>query len=508
MTRRMIAHLLLLGAGLLASSRPAAALECSDFPAGTRINSASTGHQTDLGLAIGAGSTLHAVWSDRLNPASPTVMYSRSEDRGLTFGSGIELAPGGARRIAGFPVVAAGPGGLVEVVWAGENDNDLDVCLARSVDGGKTFSPPITVNDRDLGDESLPAVWITPGGITYVGWIEHPSAAEPNVRLARALPGQPFGPSVKVNSGLVVSSCECCTIDLAIQGEDQVVVAYMANLSYVRDLYVSRSTDGGLTFAEPVQISDGHWFEAACPTSGPRLRIGPDQAVHAIWLDRHDFAPQAGIFYSRSLDGGATFLPPLPLSEPGSSVTGHPTFAFTSDGAIHVVWERYNTTTSALNIDYICSTDGGDTFSDPCSLGGGTDVFQWLPSVVAWPDFGLAVGWHDDRKGDSDIFVASLLGVTTAVPAVAPPSIASRLWASPNPFTGAVRIGVANPIRTLPGGWLTVSDVHGRRVRRLELEGLELQWDGRDERGQKVPAGSYFLQAPDEGPALKIVRLP
>jgi hypothetical protein len=141
-------------------------------------------------------------------------------------------------------------------------------------------------------------------------------------------------------------------------------------------------------------------------------------------------------------------------------------------------------------------------------VGGGTDVFQWLPSVVAWPDFGLAIGWHDDRKGDSDIYVASLRGVTTAVPAAAPPTPASRLWASPNPFTGAVRIGVANPVQSMPGGWLTVSDVHGRRVRLLELDGLELQWDGRDERGQKVPAGSYFLQAPDEGPTLKIVRLP
>jgi len=506
MTRRAIATCFLLGCAWISGATPALALECSDFPLGARINSYSAGHQTDLGLAMGPGSTLHAVWSDRRNPVSPAVYYARSENRGVAFGAGIEVAPGAGLRVAGFPVVAAGPGNEVAVVWAGENNNDLDVWLARSLDGGKTFLPPITVNDRDLGDESLPAIAITPGGITYVGWIEHPTGS-PNVRLARALPGQAFGPSVQVNNGVVITSCECCTIDLAILGEDEVAVAYMANLNYVRDIYVSRTTDGGLTFAEPVQISDGHWFEAACPTSGPQLLVEPDQALHAVWLDRHDFAPQAGIFYSRSTDGGATFLPPLPLNEPGSSVTGHPAFAFTADGAMHVFWERFNDATAALNLDYSFSTDGGDTFSDPCSLGGGTGVFQWLPSALAWPDQGLVIGWHDDRKGDSDIYVASVGVVTTSVPAAAPSTTASRLWASPNPFTGAVRIGVADPIRTLPGGWLTISDVHGRRVRLLELDGLELQWDGRDQAGQKVPAGSYFLQAP-AGVALKVVRLP
>jgi len=506
MTRRAIARLLLLGCTVLAADRTARALECSDFPFGDRINSYSAGHQTDLGLAMGPGLTLHAVWSDRRIPVAPVVYYARSENRGVNFGAGIEVAPGSGLRVAGFPVVAAGPGNEVSVVWAGESNNDLDVCLARSLDGGKTFLPPITVNDRDLGDESLPAIAITPGGITYVGWIEHPLASSPNVRLARALPGQPFGPSVQVNHGVVTTSCECCTLDLAILGEDQVAVAYMANLNYLRDIFVSRTTDGGLTFAEPVQISDGHWFEAACPTSGPQLVVGPDQALHAVWLDRHDFAPQAGIFYSRSTDGGASFRPPLTLNDPGSSVTGHPAFTFTSDGVLHVFWERFNDATAALNLDYSCSTDGGDSFSDPCSLGGGTGVFQWLPSALAWPDHGLVVGWHDDRKGDSDIYVASV-GLTTAVGESAPAPPAVRLWASPNPFTGALRIKALD-VGSGPHGQIAISDVHGRRLRVLELEGQDLVWDGRDAGGQKVPAGSYFLHPSAGGTPLKIVHLP
>jgi hypothetical protein len=359
-----------------------------------------------------------------------------------------------------------------------------------------------------MGEESLPGLWITPGGITYVGWIEHPAEGSPNVRLARALPGQPFEPSVQVNKGLVSSSCECCTIDLTVVGEDQVAVTYMGNLSYVRDLYVSCSKDGGLTFAEPVQVNEGHWFEPACPTSGPRIESDSEGNLHVVWLDRHDFAPQAGIYYTRSTDGGATFGLPVQLNDQGAF--GHPNLALTTDGAIHVVWEHYNSGTSALNLDYAFSTDGGTTFSPPCALGGGSTFFQWFPSAVAWPDFGLAIGWHDERMGAADVFVATP-EASTSVPGAPSGPVALELRATPNPFAGELRIEisaetVAGP-GPGPGRWLAVSDVHGRRVRILELSGPALVWDGRDQRGQKVPAGSYFLQRGAGLPALKVVRL-
>src|SRR4030095_6834722 len=110
MPRQMITLLFLLGCAGLAAERPALALECSDFPVGDRINSYSAGHQTHLGLAMGPGLTLHAVWSDRRIPVAPVVYYARSENRGVTFGAGIEVAPGSGLRVAGFPVVGAGPG--------------------------------------------------------------------------------------------------------------------------------------------------------------------------------------------------------------------------------------------------------------------------------------------------------------------------------------------------------------------------------------------------------------
>ena len=91
-------------------------------------------------------------------------------------------------------------------------------------------------------------------------------------------------------------------------------------------------------------------------------------------------------------------------------------------------------------------------------------------------------------------------------------------------ITGAPLVGTAlpratpNPFReitwirgSLPGGQLTISDVHGRLIRRLALlsDRGAIPWDGRDGRGRSVPPGVYFVRhAGDESrSALKVTRL-
>jgi len=71
-----------------------------------------------------------------------------------------------------------------------------------------------------------------------------------------------------------------------------------------------------------------------------------------------------------------------------------------------------------------------------------------------------------------------------------------RIEAGPNPFRGSLRI-------TAPGNVRIVS-ADGRVIRR----GLGSMWDGRDDAGRVVPAGTYFIrgEAPGAG-ALRIVRI-
>jgi hypothetical protein len=485
---------LLLGFGVRAR-----AIECTDFPAGSQVNDWTAGHQTSLTLGYAPDGTLNAAWADYRAPLTPEVYYARSVDHGQTFGASVKVCPGVPLRVAGNPVLDSGPGGSITVVWAGEEVDDLDVYLVRSTNGGANFSAPIRINDLTLGDESLPGLCVTAGRITYVAWIEHPNdSALPEVRMSRALPGQPFGPSVLVNHGTAATSCECCNLDVAVIGEDEVYVAFMANLNYVRDIYVSRSTDSGATFADAVQVNDGHWFEPSCPISKPRLLVGPDDDLHIVWLDRHDFADQPSVYYARSSDGGQTFINRTRLNEEGAYVTGHPHVAVTGDDVVHTVWEDFNSTTGTVNIGYSASTDGGATFSPPCPLGSGSAFFQGMPAAVVEPGGKLTIGWQDDRTGTIDLYVANVQAVTSTS---GPPPAQFVFRAAPNPFISGLAIELGNPSTIL------IHDVSGRVVREFAAMGPRLIWDGRNSGGQEVPAGIYFLRLPAGAASIKVARV-
>ncbi len=482
----------------------ALALECTDFPAGARVNAVTTARQTDIALAYGPGDVLHAAWADARSGGGADVYSAHSTDGGLTFSTGQPVTPS-SLPISGTPVIDANAAGMVAIAWAGLESDDLDVYVVRSTDGGQTFTGEVQANDWDLGDESFPALRLTPGGITYVAWISHLSEASPTVRLARALPGEAFEPSTLVNRGFVYSSCECCVIDVAVVGEDEVYVAFMANLDYVRDIYVSRSTDGGQSFADPVQVNDGHWYEPACPTSGPRLLVGPEGHLHIVWLDRHDNATLASVYYARSTDGGQTFLHRTPMNQPGDFV-GHPHVAVTEDGTVHAVWEAVNDVTFVSNIEYAFSTDGGATFSVPCPLAGGSPYTQWLPAAAATPGGQLTVGWQDDRRGDDDVYVATVHAVMSVGESGAPRR--AELSAAPNPFANSLRITLPVAAGTSAvRGRLRIYDAQGRMVRELAPVGPSLEWDGRDAGGARVAAGVYFLTFPSPGAALRVTRV-
>jgi hypothetical protein len=83
-----------------------------------------------------------------------------------------------------------------------------------------------------------------------------------------------------------------------------------------------------------------------------------------------------------------------------------------------------------------------------------------------------------------------------------PPASPPFLIASPNPVVGGteIRLRLAAPGETSIG----IFEVRGREVRRLSTGLLPagshaIRWDGRDERGEALPAGVYFLRGRFDG---------
>jgi hypothetical protein len=91
------------------------------------------------------------------------------------------------------------------------------------------------------------------------------------------------------------------------------------------DVMFVRSTDGGLTFSAPLRINDDpvnpskwHWFGT--------LSVAPNGRIDSVWYDTRNAAnnTDSQLFYSWSTDGGVTWAPNVAVSDSFNPFEGYP----------------------------------------------------------------------------------------------------------------------------------------------------------------------------------------
>lgn len=145
-------------------------------------NLASQGANLGIIPLVGPGGVVHAVWfhADR-NTCPCSLLTSRSEDGGSTWSTPVAVASvKGASvqglRTGGLPTAAVDPrNGRLYVAWQDDLGGDFfptrlaaddidGVFLARSDDGGRTWSAPELVSGTDPASSFTPAVAVGPTG--------------------------------------------------------------------------------------------------------------------------------------------------------------------------------------------------------------------------------------------------------------------------------------------------------------------------------------------------------
>jgi hypothetical protein len=155
-------------------------------------------------------------------------------------------------------------------------------------------------------------------------------------------------------------------------------------LGFNQTIGISRSTDGGLTFAPPVYIPNAGLTPFAFPDK-EMLTVDTTRGAYSgnIYVTYTAFQnigspiPGFPIAFSRSTDGGLSFSPPIILSNPGELNQGSEPVVG-PDGTIYVAWYRIAFGPPAILVAK--STDGGLSFGppvvaafvSPIGFGGGT----------------------------------------------------------------------------------------------------------------------------------------
>jgi hypothetical protein len=132
------------------------------------------------------------------------------------------------------------------------------------------------------------------------------------------------------------------------------------------------------------------------------MHLGGDGTIYVSWFDR-----AADIYFTRSTDGGTTFVPEVRVSK-GISTNSYtsllqrtPQFAVDTRGNIHLIWmeDRINGQT---DIWYSRSTDQGGTWSAPASIMDANDSAKYpqdFPAIAIDSADNIYVAFLDFRGG-------------------------------------------------------------------------------------------------------------
>lgn len=185
--------------------------------------------------------------------------------------------------------------------------------------------------------------------------------------------------------------------------------AFVASLLFNADdpdtaIAVSRSSDGGITWEEPVAIAttddpgsywDKEWI-VADPTTG---------SLYVVWKDFTGIGDGGPMLMSRSTDGGDTWTGPRSITPDRNAFAAQPLVL--PNGRFAVVYSVHRE-----RIRIIRSRDGGETFGRPRTIAvmqpsvlPGLRTGDGLPSATVDPVTGaIHVAWQDDRRDASDVF--------------------------------------------------------------------------------------------------------
>ncbi len=277
---------------------------------------------------------------------------------------------------------------------------DIDIYLMKSTNGGLTFSTRTKVNDYDPDNVRVTSqgpldIAIDKFGTLYLSWIDN-------------------------RRGLMQTGSVC-----------------------QRDIYMSKSTDGGETWDLNVKINSGiqrlgdpSFIQPSLAIDDSRAKTQEEVLVFATWIDTR-FDGDGDVFAARSINGGRSFQEDVAITSREESMNPmYPDIAVVCNGDVLVSYtdrehESIDPPNASFQLYTSLSNDKGVSYAGEGRVNEPRN--NAMVSMVSQVSGGIKnnayIVWQDKRNGNSDIYfsLSKMCG-------------ASRTW-GPNRRVNTVDIG-------------------------------------------------------------------
>jgi hypothetical protein len=306
--------------------------------------------------------------------AGNRIYVATSADEGRSFSKLVQVAEAGVLPLSRHrgPRVVISRGAIVVTAVAGHSAAtgehahgmaaDGDLLAWRSIDGGKTWSAAVRINDVPAAArEGLHTLAADGRGNLFAAWLDLRKQGTRLYGASSTDSGATWSANVLVYESPDDTICQCCHPSAAFDANGNVQVMWRNWLGGSRDLYLIRST-GVNEFGKPEKLGDGTWKLNACPMDGGGLTNDGGRTITA-WR-------RNGEIY---------------LAEPGRSEVllgeGKDVAVAASRGQVYALWVK------------------------------GTELELWhsgkvdvvapnaaFPSVTALPSGGILAAWEDNGR--------------------------------------------------------------------------------------------------------------
>jgi hypothetical protein len=349
------------------------------------------------GLKIDSSGTVHVTFvDDSDNILGSDVFYSQSVDGGKTYLPPVKVSAD--KMIAFSSALALDDTGNIYITWATMSDSQLKatVFISKSADSGKTFSPPLTLSTpSQIAD--LPSVAVDRSGNILVTFNDF-AARNPQLFAARSVDG-----GISFSNPIQISKSSQFVNGIAYAAFDSKGAAYVVYNDIITStpmINLAITADGKAFSSTKITLADNSF------AFSPHIAIDKDDNIYVTFYNQTGKLATVNrdVIIIKSTDRGNSFGPQLNITNNAGQST-FPYLILDNRGNVNVLWQ--DTTGSRVGNEDILlarSTNGGRTFGKPINLSnnGGKSVGVF---GAADKSGNLLITWTDDSSANNEVFV-------------------------------------------------------------------------------------------------------
>jgi hypothetical protein len=371
-----------------ASSQSALIIRASDSP--------TDGDSREPELNATQDGRLILSWVEKIGDKRYALRTSTRDGKGWSEAHTVAQGENWFINWADFPSVVAMPDGSLAAHWlvkSGSGTYAYNVNIARSKDGGKTWSMPV-VPHRDntqtehgfvslipLPDGRLGAVWLDGRNMKNMkdDGDEHAPASESmTLRYAAIDRDGKLSDEAQLDERV----CECCQTSAALTSEGAIAVYRDRSQPEVGDIFSVKQANG--SWGAPQAVHADKWEINGCPVNGPAV-AADSRRVAVAWFTGANDTPHVKLSFSDN--AAATFASPIQIDD--GEASGRVDVLLLPDGSALVCWMSGNAEGGAIKVRH-ARADG--------TLG--------PPAVVAQTDISRSSGFPRMARLGDDVYFA------------------------------------------------------------------------------------------------------